>query len=231
MRSSTSHRDRQRAGAVLLAGLCLGVGAWLIASPPIVVRLSGRSAVLPDRPEFRPSAAPADLGPPDETPFPAPSRPLQRAAPSTPRRPETWSPPPVATPEVEAPIPPSFPPQPARPRVDLAGVLRAGGLACLGGGEAMLSPSERDLCRERLGAQAERAPSLGGSMAADEPAIYDAARIGAGDDRVRTGKRPRLGCSMRFGPNADRASPEPVGVLRLGPCQIRAGEPNLRKPY
>ena len=192
----------------------------------------------------------------DDAPLPAARRAMARA--SAPPRfassPVSPSPPrplfrPPPTPPAREPVDAPADVAPAAPHA-LAMVLRAGGLACLGGREALLSSAERELCRERLGAQAWRAPSLS-AIDPEERAGYDAlARAqaprralvpltarGAGgsfgpDDRLRTGRRPRVGCAVRFGPNADRASDGSAGGLRAGPCFLQAPSPAPEaKPY
>ncbi len=257
MRSSTSPRDRQRAGAALLAALCLSVGLWLILTRPMVARFPSRSDVAPDTVETRSSA---DVRPASPGDAPPPSLSSRSSAARAPRWSPPWapSPAPSAAPEAEAPeaeapdVEAPAPAAPATPRVDLAGVLRASGLACLGGREALLSPTERELCRERLGAQAERTPSLAESIDLDKRADYDTvAQAGAGrsmvplaargagggltsDDRARTSRKPKLGCSMKFGLNADQGSGD---ALHLGPCVIRTpmsapnADTNPRRPY
>ena len=48
---------------------------------------------------------------------------------------------------------------------------------------------------------------------------------------------PRVGCSVKFGPNAGKAPKGPANALRAGPCFIQppAGslspEADIRKPY
>ena len=158
-------------------------------------------------------------------------------------------PPPEAV--VEHPSPAS-----ATPRGGLSAVLRAGGLACLSEREVLLSPTERELCREKLGDLAGKLTPLPSQIAPEERADYDAiARAqaprramvpltarGAGglfniDDRLRGGRGPRAGCSMKFGLNADQAPKGPDNALRAGSCFIRlptgapTGETSVRKSY
>ena len=134
--------------------------------------------------------------------------------------------------------------------------LRAGGLACLSEREILLSPTERELCREKLGDLAGKLTPLPSQIAPEERADYDAiARAqaprramvpltarGAGglfniDDRLRGGRGPRAGCSMKFGLNADQAPKGPDNALRAGSCFIRlptgapTGETSVRKSY
>lgn len=144
-------------------------------------------------------------------------------------------PPPARSPEVEqaAPAPVAF-------RDRLAEALRSRDLACLGGREVLLSPTERELCRETLGALGRKASFGSTLIAPDKRAFYDAvaqaqaprraivplSARGAGgafntDDRPRSARGPRIGCAMRFGPNADMAPDEPAEALRAGPCFLR----------
>lgn len=192
--------------------------------------------------ETREAAREVSPAVPDEAP--APRRFVARAPawarPSPSPAPE--APPSPSLPEPLA-APADAPPTSAAPR-GLATILRASGLACLGGREALLSSAERELCREKLGAQASNTASLP-TIDAEERAAYDAlaqaqrprralvplTARGAGgsfvDDRFRAGRRPRVGCALRFGPNADRASGDAAGDLRAGPCFLRppAGAP------
>ncbi len=246
MRSSKSHRDRlgvALAGMLGLTGITLLVLARPL--PPLVFHRShpeegfetreaardAPPAVLDAAPAprrfvarapiwTRPSPAPSPLPSPSPSPSPLPSPPDPPAAPA------------------------DSPPASAAPRL-LAAILRASGLACLGGREALLSPVERELCRERLGAQGLGAASLP-TIAPEERATYDAfaqaqrprralvplTARGAGgsfsgDDRLRAGRRPRVGCALRFGPNADQTSDDAAGGLRAGPCFLQppAGAP------
>ncbi len=235
VRTSKTQRDRlgaATAGALGLAGIILLLQARPVATLFSLPYRSGGQGAAEIGPEPR-EASPTG---PALAPTPVSVR-IPRHAPGLePRpamaRPPAWieppSPPaPAASPEDVAP--PSPP-----PRV-LATILRASGLACLGGREALLSAAERELCREKLGAQAWSASSVP-AIDPEERAAYDAlARAQAprralvpltargaggsltGDDRLRGGRKPRVGCALRFGPNADQASNGPTG-----PCFLRA---------
>lgn len=142
------------------------------------------------------------------------------------------------------------------PRGDLAAALRAGGYGCGGARDARLSPEERARCQEKLGALALTAPSLPAPIDAGKRAYYDAiaeaysnrgqmvplTARGAGgmfalDDTVHQGHGPRAGCSVKFGPNADKVPKGPANALRAGPCFIQppvgslTPEGDIRKPY
>lgn len=232
------------AGGLGLAGIVLLIQARPVVTP-FPYHMSSRGA-FEIKPAARdaPPVPPAALAVPD-VPDDAPAIVRGRAVAPAPAWTSPPPPAPVAVPEDAAP--PSTGPR------ALATILRASGLACLGGREALLSPGERELCRERLGAQAWQASSLP-AIGPEERAAYDAvARAqaprralvpltarGAGgafaaDDRLRAGRRPRLGCAVRFGPNADKAPDGPASVLRAGPCALQppGGAPaeDLRRPY
>ncbi|WP_165184992.1 hypothetical protein [Caulobacter soli] len=256
MRSSKSGRDRLGAALASLLGLT-GIALLILARPiatpfpyHMPYHMNGGHAPESQRAVRAASPAPpaarevADIGDvvdiPDDAP-PRVSRPAVTPGPAwvAPPSPES-----VAVPEDAASPAPG-------PRV-LATILRASGLACLDGREALLSPGERELCRERLGAEAWRGSSLP-AIAPDERADYDAAARaqaprralvpltargagGAFDDRSRAGRRPRVGCALRFGLNADRTSDGSTGALRAGPCSLQAPaaappEADLRRAY
>lgn len=216
------------AGLLGLSGLVL-----LILARPTVTRFSERSS---DRSavEIRRVARDAPWLEPEDGSAPVP-RPVVRPRPGRTEPPA----PPAATIAETAP-PRSF--------GDLGAVLRASNPACLDTREALLSAAERDLCRERLGALARKTPLRLTSITPEKRADYDAvaraqaprraivplaARGASGlfgaDDRLRAGRGPRVGCSMKFGPNAEPPS--------SGPCFVRPAtgpptpETTLRKSY
>lgn len=141
--------------------------------------------------------------------------------------------------------------------VDLGAVLRSGGRGCADGRAAALSPEERARCQEKLGALALKAAPLAAPIDPAKRAYYDAvveayadrrramvtldARGGRGmfavDDSVHNGHGPKVGCSVKFGPNADKAPKGPPNALRAGPCFIQppvgslTPEGDIRKPY
>jgi hypothetical protein len=57
------------------------------------------------------------------------------------------------------------------------------------------------------------------------------------DDSIHLGHGPRVGCSVKFGPNARKAPKGPPNALRLGPCFIQppngslTPEADLEKPH
>jgi hypothetical protein len=139
---------------------------------------------------------------------------------------------------------------------DLGAVLRAGGLGCAGDRRALLSPQELTRCEEKLGGLARDAPFLPAAIDPGKRAYYDAvaqayasggpmvpltARGGAGmfdaDASANSGHGPRVGCSVKFGPNARKAPKGPPNALRAGPCFIQppngslTPEADIRKPY
>jgi hypothetical protein len=143
------------------------------------------------------------------------------------------------------------------PRGDLGAALRTGGLGCSGDLRKMLGPEERARCDERFGAQARNAPDLPAAIDPGKRAYYDAV-VEAYHDRQRAmvpltapgaagmfeppasyndGHGPRVGCSVKFGPNASKAPKGPPNALRAGPCFIQppkgslTPEADIRKPY
>lgn len=145
---------------------------------------------------------------------------------------------------------------PPRPGFDLGAALRAGGFACAGVRNTLLTPEERARCQEKLGALAQKAPSLPAPIDPTKRAYYDAVAEayrdpgqmvpltarGAGgmfaeERSVHLGHGPRVGCSVKFGPNARKAPRGPPNALRAGPCFIQppngslSPEADIRKPY
>lgn len=256
LRSSKSRHDRVGAALAGLLGLT-GI-VLLIQARPIPTPSFHRSYVADDV-ETRAATRDTPATGWEEASIRAPERAARASAwirpltPASPLSSPSFSPPlpePVAVPVDAAEAAPA---QASAPPRLLATILRASGLACLGGREALLSPAERELCREKLGARdAASMPAI----PPDERADYDAvARAqaprramvpltarGAGggfgpDDRLRAGRRPRVGCSLRFGPNADQASDASGGGLRAGPCALQPtaspapAEADMRRPY
>lgn len=144
----------------------------------------------------------------------------------------------------------------ARTDFDLGAALRAVGFACSGVRNTMLTPEERARCQEKAGAMAKKAPSLPAPIDPAKRAYYDAVAEayrdpgqmvpltarGAGgmfaeERSVHSGHGPRVGCSVKFGPNADKTPKGPANALRAGPCFLQAPtgsltpEADIRKPY
>jgi hypothetical protein len=192
----------------------------------------------------------ARLAGPSDTGSPALHRPA-RAAPSTV---ETLPLPPAVAPTTSPAAGPtsSLP----GPRGDLGAALRAGGFACASGRRSLLGPEERARCEEKLGGLARNAPFLPAPIDPDKRAYYDAvaeayaqggpvvpltARGGAGMFDVEpgggSGHGPRVGCSVKFGPNAGKAPKGPPNALRAGPCFIQppvgslTPEVDIPRPY
>ncbi|MGR4866695.1 hypothetical protein [Caulobacter sp. LARHSG274] len=142
------------------------------------------------------------------------------------------------------------------PRGDLGAALRAGGFACAGGRNALLAPEERARCQEKLGRLARNTPVLPAPIDPGKRAYYDAvaaayddhapmvpltARGAAGMFDVpasaNSGHGPRIGCSVKFGPNAGKAPKGPPNALRAGPCFIQppvgslTPEVDIPRPY
>uniref|UniRef100_B0SUQ3 Uncharacterized protein n=1 Tax=Caulobacter sp. (strain K31) TaxID=366602 RepID=B0SUQ3_CAUSK len=147
-------------------------------------------------------------------------------------------------------------PAASSPRGDLGAALRSGGYACGSGRALLLTPEERARCEEKLGALALKAPPLPAPIDPDKRAYYDAVAEayrdpgqmvpltarGAGgmfaaERSVHLGHGPRVGCSVKFGPNARKAPKGPANALRAGPCFIQppngslSPEADIRKPY
>ena len=120
----------------------------------------------------------------------------------------------------------------------------------------MLTPEERARCQEKLGALALQAPPLSAPIDPAKRAYYDAVAEayrdpgqmvpltarGAGgmfaeERSVFPGHGPRVGRSVKFGPNARKAPRGPPNALRAGPCFIQpptgalTPEADIRKPY
>ena len=228
------------AGALGLSGVILLFLARP-AAPPVLDRASGEGF------EIRQAAHDAQSIDPDDA-----TTPISRLF-AWPKSSQARFEPPSAP---RASVVDQAPPLSDRPRADLVAALRAGGLTCLGESEARLSWTERELCREKLGALARKAEDLTTAIAPEKQTDYDAvARAqaprraivplkarGAGnlfsvDDRSRGGRGPRVGCAMRFGPNLDSTSGSPANALSAGSCFIRlpAGSPtpeiDARKTY
>lgn len=242
MRSSKSQRGWLRGGLILACVLGLNGVILLFLARPI-------ATPFPDRRndegfEVRLAARDAQPAEPDDAPVPWSS-----TAPEEEGIEVMISPPPPVDLAGQAEPAPS-------PLGDLATALRGDGLACLSERDALLSSIEREFCHETLGALARKALYLPTPIAREKRGYYDAvaqaqaprramvplmARGGGGlfggDDRMRAGRGPRVGCSLKFGPNLDRAPKGPANVLRAGPCFVRppAGpltpEANVRKPY
>ena len=241
---------RLERGVILVAAVGLHVVVLLLLARPMLVSFADRSTdedaidVTLDRAR-RSARAEARFDPT----IPAPHRPAAPApAPATveslPLAPSEAAPATAATPAgVDA-------------RRDLGAALRAGGFACAGVRNTMLTPEERARCQEKLGALALKAPSLPAPIDPAKRAYYDAvAEVyrdpgqmvpltarGAGgvfgeERSVHLGHGPRVGCSVKFGPNARKAPKGPPNALRAGPCFIQppAGslspEADIRKPY
>jgi hypothetical protein len=251
LRSSKSHRDRL---GVTLAGMLglTGITLLVLARPfptPVFHRSPPEDGF--ETREAARQASPATVledAPPAARPFAARRPAWTRPSPPPLPLPAPSSEEPLAAPADSAPAPTAQ----TAPR-GLVAILRASGLACLGGREALLSPAERELCRERLGAQASASlPAIAPEQRATYDALAQAQRPrralvpltarGAGgsftgDDRLRAGRRPRVGCALRFGPNADQASDDAAGGLRAGPCFLQppagapAADPDRRGTY
>ena len=139
---------------------------------------------------------------------------------------------------------------------DLRAALRRSGVGCANGRAVGLNREERERCAERLGAHALDTPFLPAPIDPGKRAHYDAvaeaykaggqmvpltARGAAGmfdvDASANSGHGPRVGCSVKFGPNARKAPKGPPNALRAGPCFIQppngslSPEADIRKPY
>lgn len=249
MRLSKTPRERLEQGATLAAVVGLH-GLLLLLARPAEPDFPDRStddgaievALDRARPATRPEArSEAAAFVPHRPAFPAPStvETLSVAPASAPTGP-------AATPAAAAP----------GPRGDLGAVLRSGGFGCGSEREARLSPEDRARCQDKLGALALKAPPLAAPIDPAKRAYYDAvaeayrnrgqpvpltARGGNGmfatEDSIHLGHGPRVGCSVKFGPNAAKAPKGPPNALRAGPCFIQppngslTPEVDIRKPY
>jgi len=158
--------------------------------------------------------------------------------------------------EVRASPAPEAGPPSAGPSAGLRAALRGSGVGCANAEATGLNRQERQGCAERRGALARNAPVLAAPIAPDKRAYYDAvaeayrdrgqavpltARGAAGMfdtmDSVHASHGPRVGCSVKFGPNARKAPKAPANALRAGPCFIQppvgslTPEGDIRKPY
>lgn len=241
--------SRSRNGAVLAGSLLLHAAILAALGWPLAVRFADRSNdedaidVTLERAQ-RPARADARL----VSTSPAPRQPARSATPA----PSTAAPLPLAPTGSGA----TTGPPTSRPGFDLGAALRAGGFACAGVRNTMLTVEERARCQEKLGALALKAPALPAPIDPAKRAYYDAVAEayrdpgqmipltarGAGgmfaeERSVHSGHGPRVGCSVKFGPNAGKAPKGPPNALRAGPCFIQAPtgsltpEGDIRKPY
>jgi len=252
LRLSKTDRGRLERGVILVVAVGLHAVVLLLLARPVMLAFADRStdedvidvtldrSRRPARAASRPDAStpalhrPALPAPPDVAPLPMTSG---KAAPG------------VAAPATETAAA-------SRPGLDLGAALRRGGFACAGARNTMLTPEERARCQEKLGALALKAPALPAPIDPAKRAYYDAVAEayrdpgqmvpltarGAGgmfaqERSVHAGHGPRVGCSVKFGPNADKAPKGPPNALRAGPCFIQAPtgsltpEGDIRKPY
>jgi hypothetical protein len=242
--------DRLERGAILVAAVGLHALVLLLLTRPVTLDFPDRSTdedaidVTLNRPR-RPARTVARSE--ATAPTPAPHAPA-KVAPSTV---ETLplAPVPAGPAAVSAPAAPG-------PRGDLGAALRAGGFGCASDRRTRLSPEERARCEERLGGLARNAPFLPAAIDPGKRAYYDAvaqaydnggpmvpltARGAAGmfdaDASANSGHGPRVGCSVKFGPNARKAPKGPPNALRAGPCFIQppngslTPEADIPKPY
>ena len=248
MRLSKTDRGRVERGVILLAAIGLHAVVLLLLARPVMLGFADRSTdedaidVTLDR-SRRPARAAARFDPAT----PAPHRPATPAA-------STAEPLPLAP--TEAASTTTAAPLDSSARRDLGAVLRQGGYACAGVRNTMLTPEERTRCQEKLGALALKAPSLPAPIDPAKRAYYDAVAE-AYDNRgamvaltapgaagmfdappsYNNGHGPRVGCSVKFGPNARKAPKGPPNALRAGPCFIQppngslSPEADIRKPY
>lgn len=139
---------------------------------------------------------------------------------------------------------------------DLGAALRRSGVGCANARAVGLNREERERCAETLGAQARDAPFLPAPIDPGKRAYYDAvaqaydnggpmvpltppgaAGMLDAPPSYNNGHGPRVGCSVKFGPNARKAPKGPPNALRAGPCFIQppngslTPEADLRKPY
>lgn len=247
MRLSKTDRGRLERAAILVAALGLHAVVLLLLAQPVMLGFVDRSTdedaidVTLDR-SRRPARA-ARLDPA----IPALHRPAA-PAPSTVEA-RTLAPTDAASTTTTAPASSSA-------RRDLGAVLRQGGFACAGVRNTMLTPEERARCQEKLGAMALKAQPLPAPIDPAKRAYYDAVAQ-AYDNRgamvpltapgaagmldappsYNNGHGPRVGCSVKFGPNARKAPKGPPNALRAGPCFIQppngslSPEADIRKPY
>lgn len=245
MRLPKTHRERLERGVILAAAVGLHALVLLLLARPVML-------VFPDR-STNENAIDVTL---DRPRPPARSSARPAAPPLVPRRPVLPTPSDVESLPVES-APPSPPatPAPSAPG-SLAAALRAGGLGCGSERDARLSPEERARCQEKLGALALKAPSLSAPIDPAKRAYYDAVAEayrdrgqmvpltarGAGgifgsEESIHLGHGPRVGCSVKFGPNARKTPKGPPNALRAGPCFIQppngslSPEADIRKPY
>jgi hypothetical protein len=248
LRLSKTYRGRLKRGVILVAAAGLHALVLLLLAQPLMLGFPDRSTdedaidVTLDR-SRRPART---AGSPGAT-TPALHRPAALAL-------SAAEPLPLAS--GETPASTATGPSADRPSLDLGAALRAGGFACAGARNTMLTPEERARCQEKLGALALAAPSLPAPIDPAKRAYYDAvAEVyrdpgqmvpltarGAGgmfgeERSVHLGHGPRVGCSVKFGPNARKAPKGPPNALRAGPCfiQVPTGsltpEGDIRKPY
>ncbi len=252
MRLSKTHRGprggRLERGVILVVAVGLHAVVLLLLARPVMLGFPDRSTdedaidVTLDR-SRRPARAAARLDPA----APAPHRPAALAS-------STVEALPLAP--TEAASTTTTAPADSSARRDLGAVLRQGGFACAGVRNTMLTPDERARCQEKLGALALKAPSLPAPIDPAKRAYYDAVAQ-AYDNRAamvtltapgaagmfdappsyNNGHGPRVGCSVKFGPNARKTPKGPPNALRAGPCFIQppvgslTPEADIRKPY
>jgi len=240
---------RRERGVVLVVVVGAHAVVLVLLAQPVTLSFSDRSD---DE-----GAIEVILRPPDRAPAArASGAPATSFAVRAPRA--TLTPPADVTP---LPAPPASPasgsgPLSEGPSAGLRAALRASGAGCANAEAAGLNRQERQGCAERLGALARNAPVLAAPIAPDKRAYYDAvaeayrdrgqavpltARGAAGmfdtTDSVHAGHGPRVGCSVKFGPNARKAPKGPANALRAGPCFIQppvgslTPEGDIRKPY
>lgn len=243
MRLPKTPRERLERGATLTVVVGLHVLALLLLARPAAPRFPDRStddgAIEVALARARPATKPATRS---------------EAAAFVPRRPALPAPSTVETLPIASA--PTGPPATPGSHGDLGAVLRAGGFGCGSEREARLSPEERARCQDKLGALALKAPLLAAPIDPAKRAYYDAvaeayrdrgqpvplnARGANGmfdvNDSVFPGHGPRVGCSVKFGPNAAKTPKAPPNALRAGPCFIQppngslSPEVDIRKPY
>lgn len=248
MRLSKTHRGRLERGIVLVAAVGLHALVLLLLAKPVIL-------IFPD---YSNDEDTVDVS------LERPRRPARPAVNGGATSPVPRAPANVAPATVEtlplAPLtagPTTVPgPAPSRPHSDLGAALRSGGYACGSGRRALLTPEERARCEEKLGALALKAPPLPAPIDPEKRAYYDAVAEayrdpgqmvpltarGAGgifgaERSVHLGHGPLVGCSVKFGPNADKAPKGPANALRAGPCFIQppngslTPEADIRRPY
>lgn len=248
LRLSKTDRGRLERGVILVAALGLHALALLLLARPVMLGFADRSTdedaieVTLDR-SRRPARAATRFDSMTPTPH-RPAAPASSAVETLPSAP------------AEAVSTTTAAPAESSARRDLGAVLRQGGFACAGARNTMLTPEERARCQERLGVLALKAPSLPAPIDPAKRAYYDAVAQ-AYDNRAamvaltapgaggmfdappsyNNGHGPRVGCSVKFGPNARKAPKGPPNALRAGPCFIQppAGsltpEADIPKPY